>query len=139
MTTQLEATKKRIAVLARETRGVRTREDLLGDSGVYMTTYADFENGDRWPRAATLRKLEAVLGWVDTSIDQALMSGMPAPLITTAHMRGDESWTAPVAPLRAYTDAELVQELAARYAEREHTQDRNQAKWDLAASRDLHN
>lgn len=145
MNAQLDTTRNRVRALAVITRGTRSREDLLTGSGISLSTYTDFETGKRWPRSVTLRKIEKQLGWKNGVIDEFLTSGMEPSMVGLEHMRGEAAFTSPAAGLRAYTEDELLQELARRNAERVETSkqvsqmfaDIEKGDLDLAASRDL--
>lgn len=65
--------KRRIAQLARETRGARPRDEIYGQpGGPSRSAYINFESSTSWPQAATLRKIEKVLGWRDQAITEVL-------------------------------------------------------------------
>lgn len=130
MEKHLKATQARIVALARTERGARTRQQVFGDEhDMSFNSYANFESGMTWPRAATLRRIEAILGWKDGAIDEAQASAMEPATITLSHMRGEESFAPQTAALQTFTEAELIQELARRAAQRE--------RYGLAASGDL--
>lgn len=130
MENHLKATQERIVALARTERGQRTRQEVFGDEqDISFNSYANFESGSTWPRAATLRRIEAILGWVDGAIDSAMASGMEPATIQLSHMRGEEPFALPTGALQTFSEAELLQELARRAAQRE--------RFGLAASDDL--
>lgn len=52
--------------------------ELARDAGLGTNTVADLVNGKRWPRAATLGKLEAHLGWPAGRIDR-VARGVESP------------------------------------------------------------
>lgn len=145
MNAQLDTTRNRVRALALISRGTKSREELLEGSGISLSTYTDFETGKRWPRAVTLRRIEEVLGWKNGAIDEFIASGMEPSLVGAEHMRGETPFQAPATGLRAYTDAEMLQELARRAAERgeaaERTRDMfadiERGDYDLAASESL--
>ncbi|MEZ2373083.1 hypothetical protein [Arthrobacter sp. RCC_34] len=119
MQTQLDSTRNRIRALAISARGTRTREQLIQDSPVNMSTYADFETGKRWPRAVTLRRIEELLGWKSGVIDEAMASGIEPELLELEHMAGGKTMSSTPRTLRGYSDMELLSELVRRTSERE--------------------
>lgn len=145
MNEQLDTTRNRIRTLATVGRGSRSREELIADSPVNLSTYSDFETGKRWPRAITLRRIEEILGWKGGVIDEALNSGMEPELMMLGHMKGAEPISESPRGLRSYTDRELLQELTRRSVERDQAVENSQdlfarierGDFDLAASRDL--
>lgn len=145
MNEQLDTTRNRVRTLATIARGGRSREELIADSPVNLSTYSDFETGKRWPRAITLRRIEEILGWKSGSIDEVVNSGLSAELIEMDHLRGTLPITEAPRGLRAYTTRELLQELTRRTLEDQQAQEETAAMFarleredlDLAASRDL--
>lgn len=145
MNDQLDATQDRVRTLSIVSRGIRSRKETIADTGISLSTFSDFETGGRWPRAATLRKIEAALGWRHGVIDEVIASGIAPDLIDVEMMRGNERVTATPKGLRAYTDREMLQELMRRSAERVQTQSTvtdmfaaiERGDLDLAASKDL--
>lgn len=130
MSNQLEPTRARIVALAKAVRGSRTRREVFGDEAeLSFNTYANFESGQSWPRSSSLRRIEAILGWKNGSIDEALASGIEPALIQAEHMCGKEPFTMPNPSIRVFSESELAQELARRIAERE--------RYGLAASHEL--
>lgn len=130
MSNQLEPTRARIIALAKAVRGSRTRREVFGnESELSFNTYANFESGQSWPRSSSLRRIEAILGWKNGAIDEALASGMEPALIQVEHMRGKGTFTRPNPSIRVFSESELAQELARRIAERE--------RYGLAASHEL--
>lgn len=112
MSNQLDTTHDRIRALAKTARGSSGRKGVYDEKfGISFNTYANFESGKTWPRAATLRGIEKMLGWKDGAIDEALSSGMPAGQITIAHMRGEAPFTAG-APLAGPLTADQLIRLA---------------------------
>ncbi|WP_454044384.1 helix-turn-helix domain-containing protein [Cellulosimicrobium sp. Marseille-Q8652] len=55
--------------VAMSERGL-TAASLSRDTGVHVDTIRDFVNGKRWPRAASLRKIEDNFGWATGYIDR---------------------------------------------------------------------
>lgn len=145
MNEQLDTTRNRIRTLATVARGSRSREELIADSPVNLSTYSDFETGKRWPRAITLRRIEEMLGWKAGVIDEALNSGIKAELLEMNHMLGAEPITEAPRGLRSYTTRELLQELTRRAIESQQAQEAThdmfarieQSDLGLAASRDM--
>lgn len=130
MSNQLEPTRSRVVALAKAERGSRTRHQVFGDEDeMSFNTYANFESGHSWPRSASLRRIEAILGWKPGAIDEALASEIEPALIELEHMRGNKPFMIPTGSIREYSDAELLQEMMRRTAERE--------RYGLAASGDL--
>ena len=130
MNNQLEPTKAKIVALAKAARGSRSRKELFGnETGISFNTYANFESGQSWPRAAGLRRIEAILGWKNGAIDEALASGIEPAHITETHMRGDLPFTPPMSRARELSDQELFQEVVRRLSIRD--------QYGLAASDDL--
>ena len=130
MNNQLEPTKAKIVALAKAARGSLSRRDMFGaEQGISFNTYANFESGQSWPRAAGLRRIESILGWKNGAIDEALASGVQPAHITEAHMRGDLPFTPPKSCVRELSDEELFQEVVRRLAVRD--------QYGLAASQDL--
>lgn len=145
MTSQLDATQHRVRALATLSRGSKSRGELIEGTTLSLSTYTDFETGTRWPRAATLRRIESALGWKPGVIDEATSSTMEPELIGIEHMKGIEPVTSTPRGLRSYTDAEMLKELsrrdrerrAAAKASREMFESIERGDLDLAASRDL--
>lgn len=151
MTNQLEATRARIATLAKVERGTVSRDELIAGTDLSRSSVADFETGLRWPRSSTLRRLEGALGWPEGIIDEALASEMGESL-TLDHLRGKVRMGHEAdSGLSTYTDADLLKELERRTKERQAIQDSNRELFakiesgeldvttllDLAASKDL--
>lgn len=145
MNEQLDTTRNRIRTLAIVARGSRSREELIADSPVNLSTYSDFETGRRWPRSITLRRIEKILDWKPGSIDEAVSSGIKAELLEMSHLRGGQPITEAPRGLRSYTTRELLQELTRRSIEDQQAQEETSEMFsrleredlDLAASRDL--
>lgn len=130
MSNQLDTTRDRIRTLAKTARGSSGRLDVYdGKYGISFNTYANFESGKTWPRAATLRGIEEMLGWKTGSIDDAITSGMPANQITLAHMRGEAPFEAEVQLAGILTGDQLI-----RLATGRMTSDELR---DIAASMDM--
>lgn len=145
MTNQLDTTRDRVRALAIITRGSRSRGDVIDGTDLSLSTYSDFETGARWPRAATLRRIEDALGWATGIIDEVLASGVEAELVGIEHMTGRAPLVNTRAGIRSYTEAEIYAELMRRAAERnvnlqvtrEMFESIERGDLDLAASRDL--
>jgi transcriptional regulator with XRE-family HTH domain len=115
MSTQLNTTQRKIIALARLQRGNRTRKELFADEDrISFNTYANFESGNAWPRAANLRIIEDLLGWKQGVIDEALASDMPAGDLTLAHMHGSMSFDGGRMSISDFSDAEYFADLPRR-------------------------
>lgn len=145
MVNQLNTTQQRVRTLATLARGTRSRGDVIEGTTLSLSTYTDFETGTRWPRSATLRRIEKALGWKAGVIDEVLASGSEAELIGLEHLEGREPLIDTPRGLRSYTDAEMLSELSRRANERRMNSQATRAMFediergdlDLAASRDL--
>ncbi|NKG21049.1 hypothetical protein [Paeniglutamicibacter terrestris] len=113
---KLDTTQSRIAELARLERGRRSRDTMVAGEDLHRSVYQDFEAGNRWPRSATLTKIESVLGWPDGIIEAVCKSGIPADRLSLGHMRGELALTPGANKLSGFTTPELLQELAVRAA-----------------------
>lgn len=145
MTNQLDTTQRRVRTLAILARGSRSRGEIIDGTTLSLSTYTDFETGTRWPRSATLRRIESALGWKPGIIDEVTASDIEPDLIGLEHMKGHEALVNTRPELRSYTDQELLDELRQRASERnvnvQVTRDMfdsiERGELDLAASRDL--
>ena len=116
--------------MAKVERGTRTRNQVFGDeSELAFNTYANFETGASWPRGASLRRIERLLGWKAGAIEEALASGLDPALIDLPHMRGERPFVLPSRDIRVFSDEEIYREAMRRHAESEG--------YGLAASNDL--
>lgn len=117
MSTQLNATQRKIIALAILQRGDRTRRELFGDEDrISFNTYANFESGSRWPRAGNLRVIEDLLGWKTGAIAEALASNIDPGEITLAHMNGVQSFSGRVS-IRDFSHAEFFADMPRRLKE----------------------
>lgn len=145
MTNQLDTTQRRVRTLATLARGSRSRGEIIDGTTLSLSTYTDFETGTRWPRAATLRRIEGALGWKSGIIDEVLALDLEPELIGLAHMRGQAPLVNTRPELRSYSERELLDELRRRSIEKnvnvQATRDMfdsiERGDLDLAASRDL--
>lgn len=145
MSNQLDTTQRRIRTLATLARGSRSRGEIIDGTTLSLSTFTDFETGSRWPRAATLRRIESALGWKSGIVDEVIASGVQPELIGLEHLEGREPLVNTSRGLKSYTDQEMLDELRRRAVERnvnvqatrEMFESVERGDLDLAASRDL--
>lgn len=113
---KLDATKARVVELARLERGRRSRDTVIAGTSLHRSVYQDFEAGKSWPHAATLEKIESVLGWPGGIIEAVCKAGIAPERISLGHLRGELPLTPDVDGLARYTTDEILQELAVRAA-----------------------
>lgn len=130
MSNQLDTTRDRIRALAKTARGSAGRKGVYDEKyGISFNTYANFESGKTWPRAATLRGIERMLGWMNGAIDEAIFSGMDPALISLAHMRGERPFEASTTTAGPLTTDQLIRLATGRMGPKELR--------DIAASMEL--
>jgi len=139
-----EAIRRRLGQLAKQRReqlGL-ARIPFAKHAGMYEQAVMQFEFAQRWPRTATLRKLEDALGWKPFVTEDILSSSRRASTIELADLDnpGVVQPEPGSIPLAGVSTADLLAELVRRNNAQEKVvaehADPAQHHYDLAASDD---